>query len=109
LKTMYDHIKSFVKPGNPRKKSETIATLKSHFVHAETVGTAKKLEEMRTASGVKDTYQMFFINRLLKRRHNSNLEPLTASQNSINNPMSPVWRIRGKLFLMFFCFFVLSV
>ncbi|KAJ4465765.1 hypothetical protein C8J55DRAFT_405138, partial [Lentinula edodes] len=95
LKTMYDRIKSFVKPGNPRKKSETIATLKSHFVHAETVGTAKKLEEMRTASGVKDTYQMFFINRLLKRRHNSNLEPLRASQNSINNPMSPVWRILG--------------
>ncbi|KAJ3884626.1 hypothetical protein GG344DRAFT_60313, partial [Lentinula edodes] len=97
LKTMYDRVKSFVKPGKPRKKNETIAALKSQFVHAETVGTAKKLEEMRTASGVKDTYQMFFINRLLKRHHRSNLEPLATSQNSINSPMSPVWRIHVGL------------
>ncbi|KAJ3890860.1 hypothetical protein GG344DRAFT_48586, partial [Lentinula edodes] len=38
LKTMYDRVKSFVKPGIPRKKNETIAALKSQFVHAETVG-----------------------------------------------------------------------
>ncbi|KAJ4473242.1 hypothetical protein C8R41DRAFT_968057, partial [Lentinula lateritia] len=91
LQSMYNRVKSFVKPGKLRTKNETIAALKSQFVHAETVGTAKKLEEMRTASGIKDTYQMFFINRLLKRRQNLDNEPLPAS----TDPMSPVWRIRG--------------
>ncbi|KAJ3887185.1 hypothetical protein GG344DRAFT_69038 [Lentinula edodes] len=80
LKTMYDCVKAFVK---------------TQFVHAETVGTAKKIKEMRTESGVKDKYQLFFVNRLLKRRQNSNAEPLQASQSATDNPMSPVWRIRG--------------
>ncbi|KAJ3858427.1 hypothetical protein EV359DRAFT_52231, partial [Lentinula novae-zelandiae] len=97
LKTMYDCVKLFaLRHGlDTRKKNETIAALKSQFVHAEMDGTAKKLEEMHTASGVKDTYQMFLINCLLKRRHDSNHESLAASQNSINNPMSPVQQIRG--------------
>ncbi|KAJ3912202.1 hypothetical protein F5877DRAFT_93625 [Lentinula edodes] len=91
LQSMYNRVKSFVKPGKPRTKDETIAALKSQFVHAESVGTAKKLEEMRTASGIKDTYQMFFINRLLKRRQNQSNELHLVSENL----MSPVWRIRG--------------
>ncbi|KAJ3804861.1 hypothetical protein F5876DRAFT_82513 [Lentinula aff. lateritia] len=91
LQSMYNRVKSFVKPGKPRTKDETIAALKSQFVHAESVGTAKKLEEMRTASGIKDTYQMFFINCLLERRQNQSNELHSVSQNL----MSPVWRIRG--------------
>ncbi|KAJ4497667.1 hypothetical protein C8R41DRAFT_894578 [Lentinula lateritia] len=95
LKTMYDCVKAFVKPAKPRNRDETITAIKTQFVHAETVGTAKKIKEMRTESGVKDTYQLFFVNRLLKRRQNSNAEPLQASQSTTDNPMSPVWRIRG--------------
>ncbi|KAJ3933723.1 MAG: hypothetical protein NXY57DRAFT_1060372, partial [Lentinula lateritia] len=95
LKTMYDCVKAFVKPAKPRNRDETIIAIKTQFVHAETVGTAKKIKEMRTESGVKDTYQLFFVNRLLKRRQNSNAEPLQASQSTTDNPMSPVWRIRG--------------
>lgn len=85
-----------LKPAKPRNRDETIIAIKTQFVHAETVGTAKKIKEMRTESGVKDTYQLFFVNRLLKRRQNSNAEPLQASQSTTDNPMSPVWRIRGK-------------
>ncbi|KAJ3924203.1 MAG: hypothetical protein NXY57DRAFT_878087, partial [Lentinula lateritia] len=52
----------FYQPGKPRTKMETIQTLKTQFVLAETQGTTK-VKEARTETGIKDTYQKFFTDR----------------------------------------------
>ncbi|KAJ3897384.1 hypothetical protein F5879DRAFT_996133 [Lentinula edodes] len=92
LQSMVHRVKEFIKPGKPRTKTETMATLRSQFVIAETQG-ASKAKEARTESGVKDTYQLFFIDKFLTRRRKGVQEKsnIPLSQDT----MSPVWRIRG--------------
>ncbi|KAJ3776881.1 hypothetical protein FB446DRAFT_784792 [Lentinula raphanica] len=87
-------------PGKPRTKSESIAALQSQFIEAQTPGAGNRIKSKRTESGLKDTYQNFFINRLLdasKRRQGT--EPRSAINATLKDfpseTMSPVWRIRG--------------
>ncbi|KAF9072180.1 hypothetical protein BDP27DRAFT_1217935 [Rhodocollybia butyracea] len=99
LAAMTERVKAFVQPGKARTKAQTINTLKTQFVTAQTPGSGTKIKQMRTDSGIKDTYQNFFIERLLnsyKRRRG--ISASTAREAISDLPpdtMSPVWRIRG--------------
>ncbi|KAF9060900.1 hypothetical protein BDP27DRAFT_1236033, partial [Rhodocollybia butyracea] len=83
--------------GTPRTKAETITALKTKFLTAQTPGSGSKIKQMHTESGVKDTYQNFFIERLLnsykRRRGVSANSAHEAIADLYPDTMSPVWRI----------------
>ncbi|KAJ3829433.1 hypothetical protein F5880DRAFT_396644 [Lentinula raphanica] len=100
LQTMVSRVKAFVKPGKARTRTESIEALRSQFVEAQNPGAGTRVKSKRTETGLKDTYQTFFIDRLLnasKRRQG--IEPRTALHDTLKDfpseTMSPVWRIRG--------------
>ncbi|KAJ3805860.1 hypothetical protein F5876DRAFT_81326 [Lentinula aff. lateritia] len=101
LKTLVKRVKDFVLPGTPRNKAESIEKLKTQFVLAQTPSATNKVKSHRTDNGLKDTFQTFFIDRLLSaaKRRPGNNDP-TAAVNQLmesfpSETMSPVWRIRG--------------
>ncbi|KAJ3848535.1 hypothetical protein EV368DRAFT_86507 [Lentinula lateritia] len=69
-----------------------MATIKSQFITAETKG-ASKAKEARTESGIKDTYQVFFIDKFMTRRRKGVQE--AQAPDLSQDTMSPVWRIKG--------------
>ncbi|KAK6984177.1 hypothetical protein R3P38DRAFT_3333013 [Favolaschia claudopus] len=107
LEQMMSRAKSFVKIGKLRTKEETTTTLRSYFEKACTVNTKTKVKEMRTASGIKDTFQLVFLEKLFesysalpkykgKRGPKAKQEALDAKVRSLPpNTTSPVWRIKG--------------
>ena len=91
----------FVQIGRLRRKDETTKNLKSLFTEASKLGTQTKVKQMRTDSGVKDTYQMFFIDKIFrsykkKRGTATKQAALDAQLEALpDNITSPVWRIKG--------------
>lgn len=89
--------------GRPRRKEETTAQLRSMFEQASTIDTKTKVQNMRTQSGVKDTYQMFFLDKLFKsykkkRGQESKQAALDREIESLpDNITSPVWRMEGEV------------
>ncbi|KAK1236064.1 hypothetical protein PQX77_000704 [Marasmius sp. AFHP31] len=99
---MFERVKRFIKAcvGEPRSKERTTVTLRTQFEDAKVLGAASRLKKMRTESGVKDTYQMFFIERLVNsyknRRGDNRQRALNTAVTELPVHMtSPVWRIRG--------------
>ncbi|TRM70314.1 hypothetical protein BD626DRAFT_448805 [Schizophyllum amplum] len=99
---LLNRLRAFVKPGKPRKKAETVAELRSTFTTAATVvGKKTALEDCRTATGIKDTYQLHFMESLFASYEHKRGKPakLAALQKKATelpeNTMSPVWRING--------------
>jgi hypothetical protein len=90
-----------VQIGRLRRKDETTERLKSLFAEASKLGTQTKVKQMRTDSGVKDTYQMFFIDKIFrsykkKRGTATKQAALDAQLEALpDNVTSPVWRIKG--------------
>ncbi|KAJ3809763.1 hypothetical protein EV368DRAFT_89490 [Lentinula lateritia] len=101
LKTMVQRVKEFVKPGTPRNKEESMKNLKTQFILAQTPGATNKVKTHRTNTGLKDTFQTYFIDRLLDagKRRRGNVDPKTVVNQLVetfpSETMSPVWRIRG--------------
>ncbi|KAJ7223860.1 hypothetical protein B0H12DRAFT_1213067 [Mycena haematopus] len=101
LNQMIRRVKNFVTIGRLRNKSETTTKLKSFFTEASTVDTKTKVQEQRTESGVKDTYQLFFLEKLFesykgKRGRAAKQAALDAQLAQLPaNTTSPVWRIKG--------------
>ncbi|KAJ7195401.1 hypothetical protein B0H12DRAFT_1299784, partial [Mycena haematopus] len=101
LNQMIRRVKNFVTIGRLRNKTETTAKLKSFFTEASTVDTKTKVQEQRTESGVKDTYQLFFLEKLFesykgKRGRAAKQAALDAQLAQLPaNTTSPVWRIKG--------------
>jgi len=91
----------FVQIGRLRQKDETTDKLKSLFMEASKLGTQTKVKQMRTDSGIKDTYQMFFIDKIFrsykkKRGKATKQAALDAQLEAFpDNINSPVWRIKG--------------
>ncbi|KAG2351596.1 hypothetical protein BDR07DRAFT_1225218, partial [Suillus spraguei] len=50
--------------GEPCHKNETIAELKSMFIHASTVRNQTQIKQMKTSMGIKDTFLDSFLNCL---------------------------------------------
>ncbi|KAF7378432.1 hypothetical protein MSAN_00270000 [Mycena sanguinolenta] len=101
LGQMIQRVKNFVKIGRLRNKTETTNKLKSYFTEASTVDTKTKVQDQRTESGVKDTYQLFFLEKLFesykgKRGRATKQAALDAQLAQLpTNTTSPVWRIKG--------------
>ncbi|KAJ6462550.1 hypothetical protein C8R45DRAFT_841581 [Mycena sanguinolenta] len=101
LEQMVRRVKDFVKVGILRKKSETTEQLKSYFTQASTVDTKTQIQNDRTKSGIKDTYQLVFLERLFqsykgKRGRAAKQAALDACVARLpQNITSPVWRIKG--------------
>lgn len=84
------------------RKEETVDQLHSYFQEASTLDTKMKVKKMQTNTGIKDTYQMHFLDGLFdsykKKRGRE------SKQNSLNSKLaelprhitSPVWRIKGN-------------
>jgi len=78
-----------------------MASLRSQIITAKAPAAANKVKSMRTDTGLKDTFQNFFINKLLdsykKRRGVANKQ--TALNAAIaglpQETMSPVWQLQG--------------
>ncbi|KAJ7821505.1 hypothetical protein B0H13DRAFT_2241737 [Mycena leptocephala] len=93
--------KAFVKIGKLRTKVETTTKLRSYFDEASKLNTKTKVQKMRTASGVKDTFQLVFLEKLFesykgKRGKKAKQAALDAKVQSLpKNTTSPVWRIQG--------------
>jgi hypothetical protein len=91
----------FVQIGRLRQKDETTEKLKSLFAEASKLGTQTKVKQMKTDSGVKDTYQMFFIDKIFrsykkKRGTATKQAALDAQLEALPDDItSPVWRIKG--------------
>ncbi|KAJ3824671.1 hypothetical protein F5880DRAFT_353082 [Lentinula raphanica] len=97
---MLDRILSFVKPGRACNKSETTAQLRSYFDDAKTLGSKTKVKADHTSSGIKDTFQEHFLDRLFnsyskKRTTESRQAALDQEIDSLPEEItSPVWRIK---------------
>lgn len=71
------------------------------FKEASTLDTKTKVQQMRTSSGVKDTYQLHFLEKLFSSYKNKRgtQDKQTALDAEIKNLpddiTSPVWRIKG--------------
>ncbi|KAF8996948.1 hypothetical protein BDZ89DRAFT_1256673 [Hymenopellis radicata] len=92
---------TYQQPGTARKGAETVAALTAMFNEAALIGSETRVKGMRTASGVKDTYQDFFIQKLFqshksKRTQQSKADALRSCITSLpDRVMSPVWRLQG--------------
>jgi hypothetical protein len=84
-----------------RTKAETTEKLRSYFDEATTLNTKTKVKNMRTASGIKDTFQLVFLEKLFVSYKNKRGKParqaaLAAEQAKLPKTItSPVWRIEG--------------
>ncbi|KAF7346896.1 hypothetical protein MVEN_01441800 [Mycena venus] len=101
LDEMRVRVKAFIKIGKRRTKEETTAKLRSYFDNATTLNTKTKVKNMRTASGIKDTFQLVFLEKLFnsyknKRGTAARQAALDAQRQKLpKNTTSPVWRIEG--------------
>uniref|UniRef100_A0A0W0FN34 Uncharacterized protein n=1 Tax=Moniliophthora roreri TaxID=221103 RepID=A0A0W0FN34_MONRR len=101
LEVMYEQVKRFVKPGEPQMPSYTTEKLQEHLQCAQRVGADSELKKFQTQHGIKDTYQMFFIDRLVNsyKGQRTLADKQTALKCAIEAlpdcTMSPIWRIRG--------------
>ncbi|KAJ6521633.1 hypothetical protein DFH09DRAFT_1251092 [Mycena vulgaris] len=84
--------------GRTRTKSETTEKLRCFFTEASTVDI---VQNQRTESGLKDTYQLFFLEKLFasykgKRGREAKQAALNARLAELPKiTTSPVWRIKG--------------
>ncbi|KAF7371200.1 hypothetical protein MSAN_00755500 [Mycena sanguinolenta] len=101
LGQMIQRVKNFVTIGRLRNKVETTNKLKSYFTEASTVDTKTKVQDQRTESGIKDTYQLSFLEKMFqsykgKRGRTAKQAALDAYVAQLPaNTTSPVWRIKG--------------
>ncbi|KAF7335506.1 hypothetical protein MVEN_02204400 [Mycena venus] len=102
MKEMVDRVRDFMTIKKLRHKAETTKTLRSFFTEASTkLDTKTSVKNSCTEHGLKDKFQMVFIDRLFdsyKKKCGAEtkraaLEAAVASLPS--NTMSPVWRIKG--------------
>ncbi|KAJ3841467.1 hypothetical protein F5878DRAFT_610142 [Lentinula raphanica] len=102
MKDMITRITDFMKPGIPRKHDETCTELRSQFLEASRVGGGAEFKRMKTKSGIKDTFQGVFAERLQAIATKKGLSRDTKEREIIKlklsfpeHTTSPVWRIRG--------------
>ncbi|EGO26560.1 hypothetical protein SERLADRAFT_407303 [Serpula lacrymans var. lacrymans S7.9] len=90
-----------LKVGKPRNKQETITQLCAQFVQASQLDSKTKVNKMRTESGIKDTFQKYFIDKVVGSYQR--LRGVASKQAALDESIasfpdtiiSPVWRIKG--------------
>ncbi|THV03266.1 hypothetical protein K435DRAFT_791971 [Dendrothele bispora CBS 962.96] len=95
-------IRQFMSCGEPRTRVDTLAELRSQFSAGSRIGGATSYKARKTASGVKDVYQEYFINQiqgiaktkgLSKPQKKSKIQDLCKTFP--RSTISPVWKIKG--------------
>ncbi|KIY43177.1 hypothetical protein FISHEDRAFT_78686 [Fistulina hepatica ATCC 64428] len=107
LQGMVMCLKAFVKPGAWRTKEETTAKLRSYFTDAQAINAKTKTRTAQTESGVKDTFQEHFLDKLFssyakvkgkdKKQQSLNTAAVHCLPSVVDWSASanPVWRIKG--------------
>ncbi|KAF6750688.1 hypothetical protein DFP72DRAFT_991577 [Ephemerocybe angulata] len=103
----FSRLKSFVKPGTPRNAEQTKKMLSQFFESACQPGNMTSIKKSRTTTGVKDTFQLHFLNKLFdvtkgKRAEHTKQAALDAAKAALpeqgknpNKLISPVFRFKG--------------
>ncbi|KAJ3009280.1 hypothetical protein NUW54_g2837 [Trametes sanguinea] len=104
LSEMVERIGRFMSVGTARTREATMEQLKSQFVEAQRIGGQTRVEKARTQTGVKDTYQAYFLDKLFaittkRGRQRTDKEAdvreyLKTVPHVEDSATSPVWRIR---------------
>ncbi|TFK46156.1 hypothetical protein OE88DRAFT_1638675 [Heliocybe sulcata] len=101
LAHMVDRVKRFMQIDRMRTRSETRGILASHFAYARQIGGQNIFKAERTRTGIKDTFQMFFTEKLFKisvKRGCSRVQKeadIEAAETEFPTDItSPVWRIK---------------
>lgn len=86
------------KPGIPRTKEDTVTTLQNFSEKAKTLYSKTALTKARTQTGVKDTFQEFFFDRLFSSyKHKRGIDKQRALDEAIcalpDEITSPIWRL----------------
>ncbi|KAJ7020784.1 hypothetical protein C8F04DRAFT_1213983 [Mycena alexandri] len=98
---MISRVTQFMTRGRPRFRTETRAELKSQFTVASSVGGQAGFKRKKTDSGIKDTFQGVFLDRIFSVSTKRGVKK-TEKQAAVNALLrtfppditSPVWRIR---------------
>ncbi|KAI6137814.1 hypothetical protein BKA82DRAFT_4486738 [Pisolithus tinctorius] len=103
MQGLVDRARRFLGANTPRTRQHTVEKLRSMF-HEVTSGMGKtRYAKMKTDTGIKDTYMDVFVERILKRvkgiragtdRFTEAVNAITQGR-SVEEFMSPVWRIKG--------------
>ncbi|KAJ6475842.1 hypothetical protein DFH09DRAFT_832595, partial [Mycena vulgaris] len=86
--------------GRTRTKSETTEKLRCFFTEASTVDTKTKVQNQRTESGLKDTYQLPFLEKLFasyKGKHGREAKQAALNRELAQKPLEPfdgLWGVR---------------
>lgn len=92
----------FAQIGRARKKEETESALKAQFIEASTLDSRTRCKDMRTTTGIKDTHQLHFLEKLFnsyksvrgKDKKQAKLDAALASLPPLIT--NPVLRIKGE-------------
>ncbi|KAF8144692.1 hypothetical protein K438DRAFT_1902947 [Mycena galopus ATCC 62051] len=98
---MISRITQFLTRQRPRTRQETCEELRSQFTTASKVGGQAAFKRQKTASGIKDTFQGAFLDRIFAIASKKG-RTRVAKQVDVNSLMStfpkditsPVWRIK---------------
>ncbi|KZT24421.1 hypothetical protein NEOLEDRAFT_1156913 [Neolentinus lepideus HHB14362 ss-1] len=101
LAHMIKRVKCFMEKGHLCTKSETQCILASQFDSAQEIGGQTSFKQQRTNTGIKDTFQGFFADKLFRistKRGTSRVQKEVAmgiaSAAFPDDTTSPVWRIK---------------
>ncbi|KAJ3884694.1 hypothetical protein GG344DRAFT_91457 [Lentinula edodes] len=64
MKDMIARVSNFMKCGRPRNRNETCDEPKSQFIEGSRIGSGTSFKRMKTDSGIKDTFQGEFVDRI---------------------------------------------
>ncbi|KAF8197056.1 hypothetical protein BJ912DRAFT_923160 [Pholiota molesta] len=101
MTAMLLRIKAFIKPAKLRTRAETLSILNGYFREASKIGAKSRLKASRTNTGIKDTVQEFFFDKLFDS-YKAKQGPI-AKQEALDRAIrdlpsditSPVWRLKG--------------
>ncbi|KAK7438400.1 hypothetical protein VKT23_018013 [Stygiomarasmius scandens] len=98
---LMDRATRFFETHNLRTKRRTMDDLKTVFTYSKTVGRKTKAKELKTALGIKDTYQDHFAELIFKAlkgtkgpAHEKQRKVDSLLEGFPDNISSPIWRIR---------------
>ena len=86
-----------------RSKESTFDSLQAVLAEAKRIGGKTQSKKLKTKSGVKDTYQDYFLEKIYNFTKNLRSRN-TESKNQLNeflatlpkHLMNPIWRLKGE-------------
>ncbi|KAJ3846278.1 hypothetical protein EV368DRAFT_70052, partial [Lentinula lateritia] len=99
---MIMRITNFISCASLRTRTESCAELKSQFIEGSRIGGGASFKRMKTESGVKDTYQAHFIDKIqaiaMRKALSKDMKQWEIERLKHSLPQhltSPVWHIKG--------------